>query len=143
MSSSSALTVNPRKIVHETVDGETILIHLETGSYYSLTGAGAEIWALLDAGRSPAAIALELAERHGQAESEVGSAVKELLDQLAAEDILEQSANGAGSAGPPPAWRAPSWSPPKLEKYDDMQDFLLVDPIHEVDDSGWPSRKAG
>jgi hypothetical protein len=131
-------TINP-KVVDETVEGETILIHLETGSYYSLTGAGAEIWELVGMARSPTEIAQELAERHGQARAEVGAAVDELLAQLAREDLLHPNGARPRAAVPAaPAWRAPAWAPPKLEKYDDMQDFLLVDPIHEVDDVGWP-----
>jgi len=27
---------------------------------------------------------------------------------------------------------------PKLQKFTDMQDLLLLDPIHEVDEAGWP-----
>ena len=27
---------------------------------------------------------------------------------------------------------------PKLEKYSDMEDLLLLDPIHDVEDEGWP-----
>ena len=30
---------------------------------------------------------------------------------------------------------------PVLNKYSDMQDLLLLDPIHEVDDTGWPNVK--
>ena len=44
--------VNPKKVVHQTIDGEAIIIHFDTGIYYSLAGAGAEIWALLAAGQS-------------------------------------------------------------------------------------------
>ena len=29
---------------------------------------------------------------------------------------------------------------PTIEKYDDMQELLLLDPIHEVDEDGWPNR---
>jgi hypothetical protein len=136
--------INPGKVVHETVDGETILIHLETGNYYSLSGAGAEIWGLVGTARSPGEIARELAERHGRTESEVSPAVTTLLTQLMEEGLLEP--NGSGPTSPDASltvWRAASWVPPKLERYDDMQDFLLVDPIHEVDDAGWPSRKTG
>ena len=28
---------------------------------------------------------------------------------------------------------------PVLQKYSDMQDLLLLDPIHEVDEMGWPN----
>jgi len=30
---------------------------------------------------------------------------------------------------------------PVLNKYTDMQDLLILDPIHEVDATGWPSTK--
>jgi hypothetical protein len=28
--------------------------------------------------------------------------------------------------------------PPRLERYTDMKDYFLLDPIHEVDTAGWP-----
>ena len=30
---------------------------------------------------------------------------------------------------------------PVLQKYTDMEDLLLLDPIHDVDEAGWPARK--
>jgi len=30
---------------------------------------------------------------------------------------------------------------PVLERYTDMQELLLIDPIHDVDETGWPRRK--
>lgn len=44
------LIVNAPHVVHETIDGEAILIHLVTGTYYSLDGVGAELWGALAAG---------------------------------------------------------------------------------------------
>lgn len=32
------------------------------------------------------------------------------------------------------------FQPPALESYTDMQDLLLLDPIHEVDEMGWPQK---
>jgi hypothetical protein len=32
----------------------------------------------------------------------------------------------------------PSFNPPLLNKYSDMQELLLLDPIHDVDEAGWP-----
>jgi hypothetical protein len=37
--------------------------------------------------------------------------------------------------------KRPDFIPPKLRKYTDMQDLLLLDPIHEVDEQGWPIAK--
>ena len=42
--------INAPHVVHETIDGETILIHLGTGAYYSLEGVGAHVWGLAVAG---------------------------------------------------------------------------------------------
>ena len=32
--------------------------------------------------------------------------------------------------------------PPQIERFTDMQELLLLDPIHEVDDTGWPHTPA-
>ena len=32
----------------------------------------------------------------------------------------------------------PSFNAPALQKYSDMQELLLLDPIHDVDEAGWP-----
>jgi hypothetical protein len=28
-----------------------------------------------------------------------------------------------------------------LERYEDMQDLILLDPVHEVEEEGWPRAK--
>ena len=33
------------------------------------------------------------------------------------------------------------FSDPKMEKYEDMQEMLLADPIHDVETAGWPNLK--
>jgi len=34
------------------------------------------------------------------------------------------------------------FQPPTLNKYTDMRDMLLLDPIHDVGESGWPVPKS-
>jgi len=45
------------EVIAETIDGETIIINLEDGNYYSLNAAGGEVWNLIDGARSLNAIA--------------------------------------------------------------------------------------
>jgi hypothetical protein len=133
--------IHAPNIVHETVDRETIVIHLETGNYYSLTGSGAEIWALAHGADSAAAICAELAQRHARTEEELREQVESFVAELAREGLVD---DGDPLTATLPAKRNAAggpWESPKLERYDDMRDFLLVDPIHEVDQTGWPSRK--
>jgi hypothetical protein len=136
-----------RKTVHETLDGEAIVIHLESGSYYSLTGSGAEIWSLLSSSRSAEQIIGEMARRHVVEERAINREIEAFLADLEREQLVEETADGAMEQAPEgseqsatgPEW--PSWTAPKLERFDDMKDFLLVDPVHEVDEAGWPHRR--
>jgi hypothetical protein len=40
----------------------------------------------------------------------------------------------------PPDERRP-FDEPVLEKFEDMQDLILLDPVFEVDEAGWPSAR--
>lgn len=131
---------DPQKVVHETIDGEVILIQLETGNYYSLGGSGAEIWALLREGRSTEQIAERLRGSFDAPPGQVEDVVERLTIALVAEGLLEQGGDGPTVTILPNGEvreRVP-FVEPSLEKYTDMQDFLLVDPIHEVGEAGWP-----
>ena len=131
--------VDTRNVVHETIEGEVIVIHLLNGSYYSLGGGGPEIWEhLLDgatAGQIAAAVPAD-----GAGESDVTAAVREFMGSLAGGRLDHPRAEQNGY-GPPE--RAPgAWVPPVFERYTDMKDYFLLDPIHEVDATGWPNRQA-
>src|SRR5262245_26886534 len=41
---------NEEEVVAKLMDGEAIIINLVTGVYYSMEGAGASIWAMIEAG---------------------------------------------------------------------------------------------
>jgi Coenzyme PQQ synthesis protein D (PqqD) len=133
--------VHAPNIVYETLDGETIVIHLDTGSYYSLTGSGAEIWELLSEGSSTTQVCAALAQRHARSESDISLSVESFIAELEREALVEPSDPSPNGLPSQAADDSRPWEPPKLECFDDMRDFLLVDPIHDVDQTGWPSRK--
>jgi hypothetical protein len=119
------------------------MIHLLIGTYYSLDGAGADIWASLASGRGRAETLALLERRYDADPTFLAEAVDHLLERLAEEGLLEPAVDGAPA--PPAAEPAEERLPfegPELEKYTDMQDFLLVDPIHETDATGWPNPRA-
>ena len=39
-------------VTHETIDGEAVIINLDSGNYYSLVDVGSFIWGLIDKGAS-------------------------------------------------------------------------------------------
>lgn len=127
------------EIVHEAVDGEVIAIDLADGSYYSLAGSGPAIWELLGRGVSEAEISAVLAGRFEAEETEIGAAVAALLAQLRDNGLIVSE---EGAAAEPPAATGPGekapFEAPRFERYNDMKDYFLLDPIHEVDTAGWP-----
>ncbi len=48
------------------------------------------------------------------------------------------AADASGESYSPPAKTA--FVTPELTRYTDIEDMLILDPIHEVDASGWPHR---
>jgi hypothetical protein len=145
------LDIDRRRVVHETIDGEAILIHMETGFYYSLDGTGSEVWGAIVAGRTVDEIVAELRARYdasnGTIEESVSSLVAELLEEGL---VVEATAAPTNGSHPAVAAHAPErvaadadreFAPPVLNRYTDMADFILVDPVHEVDETGWPERK--
>lgn len=131
-------------VVHETIDGETILIHMGTGTYYSVEGAGSDIWNLAAVGHAAPRIAERIAERYDADADDVMQCVEELTARLVDEDLLISVPNGTGEAAELPALIGGAFVAPVLHKYTDMQEFMLVDPLHDVDvAAGWPHAAAG
>ncbi len=132
-------SIDSDRVVHETVDDEVILIQLESGNYYSLRGTGAEVWGLLADGATASQILGRLRTRY-QATPEMAESVESLLEELASEHLATREPD-PGEATPPEAESTGTepFSAPRLEKYTDMRDYLLVDPLHDVDERGWPA----
>lgn len=126
--------------VHDTIDGEVLAIRSDTGAYYSMTGAAATCWVAVVGGHSLDDIAHAVATHHGTTAAEVTDAIAAFADSLVDEALLMRST--AATAGAPadlPAETAgTAWQSPTFDKYTDMQDLLLFDPIHEVKPAGWP-----
>jgi len=136
--------VDPVRIVHETIEGETILIDLETGTYYSLRGSGAEIWGLLISGMTETDVVGEMQRRYRSDVEAVAGTTEQLIEELLRESLLELADLGSEPVPAPPGPEAMqrSFEPPTLVSYTDMRYFLQLDPIHEVHDGGWPHAPA-
>jgi len=142
MSPDPAYRVRSRHVTHERLDDEVIAIDLERGYYFAMVGPAADIWSALIGGADTGVAAALLAERYGiqpaVARSAVDGFVVRLLDHNL---LLERDDIIGGELGIPvlPDLPGPAqWADPELEHYDDMADLVLLDPIHQVDESGWP-----
>lgn len=122
-------------IIHELLDWEVIVAHLETGAYYSLRGSAVPIWQLLIAGHSVASIRKIVREKMAlDAAAEIDS----FTEKLVSEGLLRPAPSLAYSM-PDLLWPE-KWDSPAFEKYEEMKNLLMLDPVHEVDEQGWPSK---
>jgi hypothetical protein len=133
--------VNSPQVINETIDGEAIMINLATGSYYSLDRVGGDVWSLLEASLPVDDIVAELSRRYEATEDDIRRGVDDLLERLSSEELVVPCNDAepvrAVSPQSTPAKRSP-FRAPRLEKFTDMQDLILLDPVHEVDSRGWP-----
>jgi hypothetical protein len=129
-------------VTHERLDDEVIAINLETGAYFALDGAAADTWTLAAGGASTDEIVAALDERYDASLETLRTDVTAFLAQLVEQGLGSQTDDAsppAEDAKPLPETAAVRpYSPPSLARYDDLADLLLLDPIHEVDDAGWP-----
>ena len=128
-------------VIDEVFDGEAVLVHLRTGYYYALSPTGTAFWRLLAPGRSPAAVATAVAGATGRDEAEA-------LAAFAAKLVAEELAVPATAPAAEPAAEELAALPagePTLQRFDDMQDLLMLDPIHDLDldRDGWPVGRDG
>ena len=130
--------LNDPHVVSEVLDREAIVIHLQTGAYYSMLASGAEIWNALLNGWTVAEISDRLVQATAREQEVVGADVVRFVATLEREELIRPA------SGDPDARRhefLPSaYAEPELLKYTDMQELLLVDPIHEFAEEGWPLR---
>jgi hypothetical protein len=138
--------VESSNIIHETIDNEVVVVNLDKGYYYSLRDTAAEIWTWLLEGLSDTSIFQRLSKRYRIKSSEIEVSVKNFILEMVNENILTPTNSSDGSEDKidrgiqyQEDGKPGEYSTPVLEKFTDMADLLLLDPIHEVDESGWPN----
>lgn len=136
-----AAMIRTKGVIHERLDDEVIAIDLDRGIYYSMIGPAADIWTSLQLPVTVESVAEALAKRYDAQVDEIGGDVVEFVRTL--RDVGLVLIGPADDATEPPALTEPltgAWERPELEAYSDMADLVLLDPIHQVDEAGWPHR---
>ena len=128
---------------HERLEDEVIAIDLDTGAYFALDGVAAVCWSMLAAGGAVDAVVEMTAADFGVARDTVRSDVQRFVAELVQVHLLTPV-----DREPLPIESAPAMNPtseyraPAIERFDDLEELLVLDPIHEVDEAGWPVTRA-
>lgn len=136
-------------IVSEEIDGEVIIVNLRNGNYYSLSQSATVIWAGIQEHATLERLQHHLQRRYSGETESMDRDLAELIQALETEqlialrsaseipEVIEAPAGAADAIGEREAYR-----PPLFERFTDMGDLLLLDPVHEAEDEkGWPHAK--
>ena len=146
--SSQRIKVCEGRVISQIIDGEAIIINMETGCYYSLAKVGAEIWRCFEETPTLPEIVRAVENVYDCRVVSVTEEVQRLLTELQTEELIELFMDNREVETIQPEENQDKqkdgelavFESPKLEKHSDMREFLLVDPIHHVDDRGWPHK---
>jgi hypothetical protein len=140
------ITFDETRFAQETIDGETMIIDTIRGHLIIVSGGGPFILELIRGGTSRANLLRDIGDRYGN-DASVGARV--FLDELAANGVLveKEQAQGSRQMASHPASsdvQVTDWpinlAPPVIERYEDIAEIIAMDPIHDVDASGWPRK---
>ena len=143
MSEPEKYQIDRSRIIFEQFEDETVLVNTETGYYYSLSNTGSEVLRLLEEGCSAMDLPIILFGDSEEARPR-RSIVEEFVERLADESIITARASDYPSqisreSGLALYGAGVDYEAPVLERFDDVRDLLLIDPIHQVDQEyGWP-----
>ncbi|MFC1730877.1 PqqD family protein [candidate division KSB1 bacterium] len=150
MNINNKLRINTPHIVYDTIDDETILVNLKSGNYYSLDKFGLLIWDII-VSKGDLFKFIELVSWKYQLPSDkISSDIENFIQKLFNENLIIPD-NGNSSDHTSMTKKeiddklkelGSGFEAPVLNKYSDMQEVLLLDPIHDTDEEkGWPSPK--
>ncbi len=138
--------VSPRGIACEHFDDETIILNLPKGNYYSLKGTGQLIWSQLEKNINSTDIVRLLSNYYNITTEVANPTIEAFLSQLVQEELIIEVDHSETTSTPPPVSNTTNqpFSLPVLEIYTDMQELLMLDPIHDTDPGkGWPHKSNG
>jgi|LauGreDrversion4_2_1035121.scaffolds.fasta_scaffold03667_1 hypothetical protein len=142
MTENSRYNIYDNNIISDVFGEEVVLVNLESGVYYSLRYSAAQIWIRLINQYSPTEVFADLIQIYQVDENDLISDINLFFTQLLEAKIIKitPEAEKKSIEFNSKEISAP-YNSPVVEKFSDMQEILLLDPVHDVDKAGWPISK--
>jgi hypothetical protein len=137
----ASYVLNDEKMFSDIADGIAIVINSETGIYYGMNNFGTAVFENILNGVSTEDILAAIKALPGAPEdssARMESFIKALVDN---ELVKEGSGSGAAASLDGEAAKKDAFAL-EVKEYNDAQELLLADPIHEVKpETGWQPNK--
>lgn len=132
--------VNAPAVIFERFDEELVAINMDKGTYHSMAGPAADAFLLLSEEGTVGELAGALANKYAATPEQIATTLAPFLDQLREEQLIvsvetrkpRDPLRIAGNESGVP------FAAPSLQAFRDLEGLLLLDPVHEVGDEGWP-----
>jgi hypothetical protein len=139
MANDNCFCVASANLHSQTFEDEVVVLDTKSGVYFSLRGSAVDVWSLIESHVSRTTIVDFLTARYDSDPELIFGAVDSCIERLSAHGLIRETPSCRDSA----LFIAPSdaklpFSEPLVEHFTDMQDLLLLDPIHDVSEEGWP-----
>lgn len=134
--------LNENLISMERLDGEVIIISFESGKYYSSSETGADLLWLLKQNVEPK-VWEEVLQKRFNFDKFPFQEISDFLNRCNSEGIISNwDGDLSGQPDLPNDYEFTAWKKPELLAFADLQDLLVVDPIHDSSLEGWPQLKS-
>ncbi len=148
MESQKSYQINRANVVYEIFENEVVIINLDNGNYYSYDGIGTEIWNQLTQEITIDRISQSLSDIYPSIHlDDLKTIINKSITDLDRENLLissetknNQEIIESFKSNQDNRGNNNNIKMPTLQRFTDMQDFLLVDPIHEIDYEKWPEK---
>lgn len=130
-----------RGISFDHFEDETVAVNLPRGNYYSLRFTADFIFRRLVSVSNAEQVANALTQAYVIDFEEAQTVAERFIARLLEEELLKETTTEA-STTPIIETEKKEFTQPVLEVFDDMQEMLMLDPVHDVDSTqGWPLKK--
>lgn len=143
---SRSFIINKVIVVYENFPEEIVVINLSTGVYYSLRNMAKAVWECFENRHISIDEIINLFNKNSQDNpKELTEAIHSFIEELLAEELIVSSTHTISNNKEMDINLIKSGTYDlntlKLDKYTDMKDLLLLDPIHDISSAGWPNAK--
>lgn len=134
------------EIAFERLDGEVILVSLESGKYFNFNGTASDVFWMIERG-VPREKWEELLRHYFKNTDSMTHDINVLVSKLLTSRIITQSSSDpitltGHECELPNDYNRDNWVLPELTEFSDLKDLILVDPVHDTSLEGWPIESA-
>ena len=140
LTATSLFSIAHSRIIHQTIELETLIVNLDSGIYYSLEDVASVVWQFALAHQTPEQIVRWVHEKYAQP-VELSGDISNFLSQLITEGLLkitneeDQPKSSTSNIREIVSELPAKYKKPLVTCYVDLQELLLADPIHELMDA--------